>query len=76
MSETKCVETSQVERLVRVEYVVQLEDGVWLADMAGDPGRTCDIRHAQRYVTKQIAEYEMANAQTIRGFANAEINEA
>lgn len=39
-----------------VEYVVQLEEGVWLADVSGDPGRTLVLGFARRWMTESGAQ--------------------
>ena len=113
MSEAKCVETNQVERIVipdydiiwlipngdggaswcdaaalspgmsekhaikykRVEYVVQLEEEVYLADVDGDPGRTLVYSDAMRFFTRGDAELALGAAQKYRLFSGAEIYE-
>lgn len=54
-------------------YIVQLEQGVWLADWEGDPGRTLDIRTAKPFKTERAANRALKKAQEYRPFANAAV---
>lgn len=36
-------------------YVVELEPGVWLADVQGDPGRTLVLANARRWGSRSAA---------------------
>lgn len=55
------------------EYIVQLEEGVWLAPWSGDPGRTLVQESAKRYGTKRGASLALREARKCRPFANARV---
>ena len=58
---------------MRVEFIVELEDGCWLEDGEGDPPRTLDVRHARRFSTIKKAETELRRARAYRPFNHANI---
>ena len=65
---------SEVERLKaiqgdgrRVEHIVELEPGVWLAPWQGDPGRTCVIHSARLFQSEMAARMAMARAKATWG---------
>lgn len=51
-------------------YVVQLENGVWLAPVDGDPGRTLVLEFAQRFDSRNRAEWALKKARENRPFPN------
>lgn len=56
------------------EWVVQLEElGVWLAPIAGDPGRTIILASATRFHSQHKAETALRKARKFRPFAQAEV---
>lgn len=52
-------------------YIVQLCCGCWVADWEGDPGRTCKLKNAQRFNSRDMAEQAMAKAREYRLFPDA-----
>jgi len=67
---------NEIERLRgQIGWVVQLESGCWLAPWSGDPGRTCDIKNAQRFDTKVLAEEALIQARMYREFSEAFVDE-
>ncbi len=56
-------------------FVVELEDGVWLAPWTGDPGRTLDQYSARKFVTIRWALSALKIARKFRAFPNAKIYE-
>jgi len=58
------------------EYIVKLEDGVWLADGDGDPPRTIVRHNANRFITLYAAGRALAKAQRIQPFRSAAIETA
>lgn len=52
-------------------YIVELENGVWLADCTGDPGRTLKKGNAATYKTRRGAEIALGIARQWRPFVNA-----
>lgn len=54
-------------------YIVELEPGVWLAEWAGDPGRTSDRASAKVYMTVDDAIRGKARARRFRPLRNARI---
>lgn len=56
------------------EWVVQLEPGVWLAAVEGDPGRTIVRNNAQPFESLFAAAKALTAARKYRRFANASID--
>jgi len=56
-------------------YIVELEQGVWLAPWQGDPGRTLVYESAKRYSTKHGASIALGIVRTLRPFRSAVIKE-
>lgn len=55
-------------------YIVELEPGVWACDVEqSDPGRVCDPRNAQRFLTRKDADDALAVARSYRPFAGAKV---
>lgn len=54
-------------------YIVELEPGVWLAELTGDPGRTLDRSNAKVYATYEDAVRGRARSRRMRKFADAKI---
>jgi len=57
-------------------YLIELENGVWVADWAGDPGRTLKIENATTFLNKKTAEKRLRlikKTYTNRKFDNAKI---
>ena len=57
-------------------YVVELQEGCWLADVTGDPGRTVLIENAQKFKHKSNAEKALQKAKKdnpFRQFTTAEV---
>lgn len=54
-------------------FIVELEDGVWLAPWQGDPGRTLDIHFAKLFKYRVSAEHALDRALSYRKFANAKV---
>jgi len=52
-------------------WIVRLEDGVWLADWSGDPGRTLVRAFAKIFPTYQLAEMAVLAARKYRPFEDA-----
>lgn len=57
-------------------YIVQLEEGVWLADGEGDPCLTLVKENAKRYGKFSNAKQGLSNARAYKPFANARIFES
>ena len=55
------------------EYIVELQEGTWLAEWQGDPGRTLDIKNARRFEKKSSAYRSLANALDKRDFKNPKV---
>ncbi|MBE7649150.1 hypothetical protein [Tenacibaculum finnmarkense] len=53
--------------------IVQLEDGVYLADWIGDPGRTLKIENAKVFKNQDQATNALKEARKFRPFVNAGI---
>ena len=58
---------------VKSKYVVQLEEGVFIAAWSGDPGRTVDLNNAQLFDKKAYAEAALLVARGYRPFKEAKI---
>ena len=54
-----------------MKYIVELENGVWLADWPGDPGRTLVRENAKQYTTEHGAAIALGMARKFRPFKNA-----
>ena len=57
-------------------YVVELQEGCWLADVTGDPGRTTLLVYAKRFKHKSKAEKALQIAKVdnpFREFTSAEV---
>ena len=50
------------------EWVVELEQGVWLAPVDGDPGRTLVLASATRFSTVYKANLALRKARNFRRF--------
>ena len=59
-----------------IEYVVELEDGVWLADEEGDPGRTLKATNAKVFQDFEVARCALAEARTFRAFKKSRMVES
>ena len=56
-----------------VEWVVELESGVWLAPWRGDPGRTLFAGSAKRFPTQAAAHRALVAARVYREFEGAQV---
>jgi hypothetical protein len=56
-------------------WIVQLEAGVWLAQWAGDPGRTLVRETAKRFPSITSARRGLDGARRLRFFPQARIEE-
>jgi len=57
-----------------MDYVVELEKGVWIAPWEGDPGRTLVIGNAKYFETEKEARQELGSViSRYRYFRNAKI---
>lgn len=54
-------------------YIIELVSGVWLADWAGDPGRSCDRGYAQRFATSDEAFEALQRARKVRAYPNGRL---
>lgn len=54
-------------------FIVELEEGVWLARWKGDPGRTLKKSSAKIFKHKLLAEYALIKALSYRKFENAKV---
>ena len=54
-------------------YIVELEEGVWVAPWGGDPGRTKKKENAEIFGSKIQADYAIIHARAYRPFINAKI---
>lgn len=59
--------------LMMTAYIVELENGVWLADGDGDPCRTTIKENAKQYEKFSNAKRGLSNARYYKPFANARI---
>ena len=55
------------------EWVVELEPGVWIAPINGDPGRTLIKASATRFASQYKAELALQRARKSRPFLLAEV---
>jgi len=53
------------------EYIVELEPGVWIAAIAGDPGRTLRKENAKRFSSGKDARRGITAARKYRAFIAA-----
>lgn len=66
--------TETMNRLEKkIRWVVEIQDGVWIADWDGDPGRTLKEENAKRFFLKSDAEKALTEARKYRPFKNAKI---
>jgi hypothetical protein len=61
--------------IVETSYIVELENGVWLAELDGDPGRTTDRKKAKIFPLNG-AKRALQKARNHRPFLNAKIKGA
>lgn len=54
-------------------YIVELEEGCWLAAWGGDLGRTIVKNNAKQYPSMSSATYALAYARRHRPYLNAKI---
>ena len=54
-------------------WIVELEPGVFLAPISGDPGRCLDARNAQTYESHPRARRALLAAQKLRPFDKARV---
>ena len=54
-------------------WIVEIELGVWLADVDGDPGRTLVRENAEVFETRQYADDALKAARRLRSFPNATV---
>lgn len=55
------------------KWIVELEEGVWLADWEGDPGRTTVKESAKVFSLLTVAYSELGVAKEFRRFPNAKV---
>lgn len=53
------------------EWIVELEPGVWIADIEGDPGRTLRKENAKQFLSPKSARRGITNARRYRAFTAA-----
>jgi hypothetical protein len=58
-----------------MNWVVEIETGLWLATWVGDPGRTLLPQNARRYNSISSATMGLAMARRFRPFLDAKIYE-
>lgn len=54
-------------------YIVELEEGCWLAPWNGDPGRTLLAEHAQRFKSWRSAKLAVKRALQFRKFKDIKV---
>lgn len=54
-------------------YIVELEEGVWLASWIGDPGRTLNINNAAKYGNIGFARTQLKDARKYKPFKNGKV---
>lgn len=64
---------NEVAQKLGYVWVVELENGVWLADGHGDPCRTLLFANARRFSTHAEAKWELKRARRWRRFRAARI---
>ncbi len=52
-------------------WIIELEEGVWIAPWDGDPGRTLVQNNAQRFPSERGARQALRYARQYRPFVNA-----
>ena len=57
------------------DWIVQIEPGVWLAAIEGDPGRTLVRDNAQPFKSMVAASRALTAARKYRPFVNASIDD-
>lgn len=57
-------------------YILELEPGVWLADWAGDPGKTLVKENAKTFKTRTDAANALKEAREFETFNDAKITKA
>jgi hypothetical protein len=57
-----------------MRYIIELEDGVWIADVSGDPGRTLLIKNAKEFSGIIAAKSALKHARQYRPFKHAQIS--
>jgi len=57
----------------KMNWIVELEPGVFLASWKGDPGRTTEKRNAQVYGSHPRARRALIDAQKLRPFKQARV---
>lgn len=72
-AKNKSPTAAQVDRVVR-QYVVKLDDGVWLSDGEGDPARTLVFENAKRFRTNRQGVIALQKARQFRPFRRAEVH--
>lgn len=55
------------------QFIVEIESGLWLAAIDGDPGRTCRIENARRYSSHKGAAIALGRARRYRPLRNAKV---
>lgn len=55
-------------------WIVELEKGVWIAPISGDPGRTLVEENATKFVSEDLAQWALKGARKYRPFANARVS--
>ena len=55
-------------------YTIELEKGVWLSSVEGDPGRTLDINNAKKFKKMADALKALNEARKYRPFLKASIS--
>jgi len=58
---------------MKKEYVVELEPGVWVCKVSGDPGRTIQLENAQRFKTVPAGKRALKYARSYRPFKNGRV---
>jgi hypothetical protein len=51
-----------------VSWIVELEPGVWIAPISGDPGRTLVVEHATVFSSRKLAGRALDDARSYRPF--------
>lgn len=54
-------------------YIAEIEIGVWLASLDGDPGLTLDKSRAMKFKTRKDAEMALQKALIFKDFRDAKI---
>lgn len=56
-----------------IHFVVELDEGVWIAPWSGDPGRTLVRSNARGFATRAAADEALTAARKYRPFRNARV---